>query len=555
MNAANAITQVLEEHSAKSADETAYIFLDDQGEETGRITYSELFKRANSFAARLACYEEQARIVVILPTSVEFPIAMLGCMLAGKIAVPLPVPNNHRTGNMLAMLDDCQPSCIISSGSILSTVKAKLAGTKWQSLKVVALDDCPNDDHIHQGRIIDSHSIALLQYTSGSTSEPKGVIVRHGNIMANHQMLKDAFGLERTDTVVGWAPLHHDQGLIGNLLHPLYIGAKCVLMSPMAFLRSPLLWLRVITRFRAHTSGGPNFAFNLCVDRYRPGQCDDIELSSWKIAFNGAEPISAATIRRFCTTFEPFGFVAGSMFPCYGMAEATLFVSGGPKGAGSVFLPQDKAADGAVAKELVCSGVVHPEISVLIRPLGDRGPALEPHLGEICIAGPSVTSGYWRREREDMVVDPKTGVRYLPTGDIGFLSEEGIYVTGRRKELMIVRGKNIYPYDIERTITESHATFQQGGCAVFSVANEEAGEDVVAVQEVARAARHSLAYDELAGLVRKNVIRDHDIRLNRLYFVTPGYIPRTTSGKIRRVALASSLQAQTAKQAGIVATC
>ena len=551
---ASTITQVLEDHGAKNAEKTACVFLDDRGEETGQITYSELFKRAGSFAARLAWYEEHARIVIILPTSVEFPVAMLGCMLAGKIAVPLPVPNNHRAGDMLAMLNDCQPSCIIANAAMQNTLKAKLMGTQWQSLEVLAVEEFPHDDQFHQRRI-DQHSIALLQYTSGSTSVPKGVIVRHGNIMANQRMLKDAFEIQQTDTVVGWTPLHHDQGLIGNLLHPLYIGTKCVSMPPIAFLRSPLLWLRVITRYQAHTSGGPNFAYNLCVDRYQASQCADVELSSWKIAFNGAEPISPATIRRFRETFEPYGFDGNSMFPCYGMAEATLFVSGGPKGAGAAFLKQDKTGGGPGTPELVCSGVVHPELSVLIHPLDDREAALEPNVGEICIAGPSVTSGYWRRESDDVVVDSDTGLRYLRTGDIGFLREEGLYVTGRRKELMIVRGRNIYPYDIERTITESHATFQKGGCAVFSVAKEETGEEVVAVQEVARAARHKLAYDELAGVVRKNVIRDHDIRLKRLYFVAPGYIPRTTSGKIKRVALANSLQFQTVEQAGIVATC
>jgi acyl-CoA synthetase (AMP-forming)/AMP-acid ligase II len=548
------ITHVLADRSIHNAQETACIFLDDHGEETGQITYSELFARACSCAARLAWFEAQARIVIMLHTSIEFPVVMLGCLLAGKIAVPLPVPNNHRTGDILAMLDDCQPACIIANGAMQSTLKARLAGTQWQSLEVLAVEELPRDVHFPQQRI-DHNSIALLQYTSGSTSLPKGVIIKHSNIIANQRMLNDAFGIQPTDTVVGWAPLYHDQGLIGNLLHPLYVGAKCVLMPPIAFLRSPLLWLQIITRYRAHTSGGPNFAYNLCVDRYQANQCADVELSSWKIAFNGAEPISPATIRRFSATFQPYGFDGHAMFPCYGMAEATLFVSGGPRSGGAAFLKQDKADSSPRVHELVCSGVVHPELSVLIQPLDEGGPVLDPDVGEICIAGPSVTSGYWRRESDDRVTDPSTGVRYLRTGDIGFLREEGLYITGRRKELMIVRGRNIYPYDIERTIADSHATFQKGGCAVFALAKEEAGEEVVAVQEVARAARHSLAYDELAGVVRKNVIRDHDVRLNRLYFVAPGFIPRTTSGKIKRVALANRLLVPTVEQTGIVATC
>jgi acyl-CoA synthetase (AMP-forming)/AMP-acid ligase II len=548
------ITHVLADHNVAIGSQTAYIFLNDRGEEIGEITFSELFKRAGSCASRLLWYEDQARVVIILPTSIEFPIVMLGCLLAGKIAVPLPVPNNHRAGEILAMLEDCQPSCIISTRAMQSTLKTRLTGNQWQSLDVLAAEDFAPDEPFAQ-RSIQEQSIALLQYTSGSTSSPKGVIIRHGNIMANQRMLSDAFGIQRGDTVVGWAPLYHDQGLIGNLLHPLSVGTRCVLMSPLAFLRSPLLWLRVITRYQGHTSGGPNFAYNLCVDRYQASQCEDVDLSSWKIAFNGAEPISAATIRRFTTTFEPHGFDGHAMFPCYGMAEATLFVSGGPKGGGIATTKQENSGSETGPAELVCSGTVHPELSVLIRPLDDQGTALGPGMGEICIAGPSVSSGYWRRTTEDRVFDPATELRYLRTGDIGVLRDEGLYISGRRKELMVVRGRNIYPYDIERTITESHETFQNGGCAVFSLAREQASEEVVAVQEVARTARHKLAYDELAGVVRKNVIRIHDVRLSRLYFVNPGFIPRTTSGKIRRVALASSLLAETDEQTGIVAIC
>jgi acyl-CoA synthetase (AMP-forming)/AMP-acid ligase II len=226
---------------------------------------------------------------------------------------------------------------------------------------------------------------------------------------------------------------------------------------------------------------------------------------------------------------------------------------------------ENGAAEGA--RELVSSGIVHPAMSILIEPLDDREPVadpvepgkscgpLEPKIGEICIAGPNVTSGYWKRKSDDLMFDAESGVRYLRTGDIGFVNEEGLYVTGRKKELIVIRGRNIYPYDIERTITGSDAIFQPGGCAVFSVAQKEMDEEVVAVQEIQRTARHKFAYDEVASVVRKNVIRDHDIRLRRLYFVVPGFIPRTTSGKIKRVALARSLQYQTSGQTGIVATC
>jgi acyl-CoA synthetase (AMP-forming)/AMP-acid ligase II len=552
----NALTMidVLEQRSVKDAENTALMFLDDRGHETCGITFSELFRRASAAAARLAWYEEQERVVIVLPTAVQFPIALLGCMLAGKIAVPLPVPNNHRAGDIAALLDDCDPSCIITTGALRNGLRARLTGTRWERLDILTPDELEtNKAFPHRRRSEDS--IAILQYTSGSTSLPKGVIIRHRNLMANHRMLKDAFGLDRSSTVVGWTPLYHDQGLIGNLLHPLYTGAKCVLMPAIAFLRSPMLWLRTISHYQAHTSGGPNFAFNLCVDKFDAGQCDGIDLSSWKIAFNGAEPVSPATMRRFSEQFAPYGFDSRSMLPCYGMAEATLFVSGGPVGRGAVVTRHD-SGKGEDAREMACSGLVHRDVSIRILPTESitSGPSGQS-IGEICIAGPNITSGYWRRSAEEAFVDPETGVRYLRTGDMGFIGEDGLYVTGRKKELMIVRGRNIYPYDIEQTIAECHVTFQKGGCAVFTLAREAEAEEVVAVQEVARAARHGLPYEELAGVVRKNVVRRHDVRLNRLYFVTPGFIPRTSSGKIKRVALANSLLVNTVEQTGILAQC
>jgi len=548
------MSDVLAEHSVELAEDTACIFLDERGQETDCVTYAELFKRASSFAARLARYEAQARIVIIIPTSLDFPVVLFGCFLAGKIAVPLAVPNNHRISEMLSMLDDCQPSCIVTTSAIRNALRPKFASTRWQSLEMIAVEELtfeekPSDCCVPQD------AIALLQYTSGSTSIPKGVIVRHSNIMANERMIQDAFGLDRTATVVGWTPLHHDQGLIGNLLQSLYVGTKCVLMPPIAFLRSPLLWLQTITKYQAHTSGGPNFAFDLCVARYRPSDALGLDLSSWKVAFNGAEPICASTIRRFAGTFEPHGFSPEAMFPCYGMAEATLFVSGGPARKGATFFDANESGHHAGGTELVCSGAVHKDMSILIyRTPGDEL-STDARTGEICIAGPNVTTGYWNLQSDDFIFDESSGVRYLRTGDIGFLRDEGLYITGRRKELMIVRGRNIYPYDIERTIAESHQHFQKGACAVFSSTREGVGEEVFAVQEVERSARHKLLYEEVAGLVKKNVVRNHDVMLKRLYFVTPGFIPRTTSGKIKRTQLAQLVHDRPSDREGVLAEC
>ncbi len=548
------INDVLAEHSANHGQDTACIFLDERGQETSQLTYADLFAQAGSLAAHFARYEHQARIVIIVPTSAEFPLVLFGCFLAGKIAVPLAVPNNHRVSEVAAMLEDCLPSCIVTTSAIRAALKAKLCNTQWSSLEILTVEELAGPEKQLRWHVAED-AIALLQYTSGSTSSPKGVIVRHSNIMANERMIRDAFGQDRTTTVVGWTPLHHDQGLIGNLLQSLYTGTKCVLMPPIAFLRSPLLWLQTITKYRAYTSGGPNFAFDLCVARYRASDALDLDLSSWKVAFNGAEPICASTIRRFTSTFEPHGFSPEAMFPCYGMAEATLFVSGGPAREGATFLNAKESGHHAGGTELVCSGAVHKNMSVLIHRMPGDEPSAGAPTGEICIAGPNVTTGYWNRQSDDFLFDESSAVRYLRTGDIGFLRDEGLYITGRRKELMIVRGRNIYPYDIERTIAESHQHFQKGACAVFSSTSEGVGEEVFAVQEVERSARHKLLYEEVAGLVKKNVVRNHDVMLKRLYFVAPGFIPRTTSGKIRRTQLAHLVHERPSDREGVLAEC
>jgi acyl-CoA synthetase (AMP-forming)/AMP-acid ligase II len=546
------IVDVLVERAQCNPEDTAYSFLNEHGQETCDISYQKLYQSARAVAAVLSRYPRQSRIILILPTSVEFTVAFFGCLLAGMMAVPLRAPNNHRIDTWTALLDDCGPNCIIADRVVQSTLRLHVANTYWNSLDILAIEDIDLEaDSVYYPPGLTE--MALLQYTSGSTSLPKGVIISHENIMCNQRMIKKCFDHDRASTFVAWAPLYHDQGLIGNLLQPLYVGAKCVLMPPMAFVRSPLLWLRTIARFRAHTSGGPNFAYDMCIQRYKLDECRDLDLSSWKVAFNGAEPINPVTIRRFTEIFAPHGFELSSFFPCYGLAEATLFVSGGPSRTGPIFLqapdPGDK--DGR-HREFVCSGKVHPQISVLMKSVSPEVSAGHD-ISEICISGPNVTCGYWNnRSVESFFIDPCSGALYFKTGDLGFLHNERLYVTGRIKEMMIIRGRNIYPYDIERTVAESHEHFRKGGCAVFSVRTYDA-EEVVAVQEVVRTACNKLPYDSVSGVVRKNVMRHHDIMIRRLVFVAPGFIPKTSSGKIQRTLLAKWFSNNTVEQKNIIA--
>ncbi len=361
-----------------------------------------------------------------------------------------------------------------------------------------------NTDHIEAGFEIGctephltSETLAFLQYTSGSTGSPKGVKVTHANLLQNQRLIQDAFGHTSQDVVVGWLPLYHDMGLIGNVLQPLYLGASCILMSPEHFLQKPARWLSAITRYRATTSGGPNFSYDLCVRQVTESQRASLDLSSWTLAFNGAEPVRAATIERFSDAFRDCGFRRQAFYPCYGLAEATLLVTGGTRGAGPVIqdfehsqvnLDRIASASGVGASRLVGCGtdrsgqlirIVHPEYRI---------GCMDSQVGEIWISGPCVAQGYWQKEEESQETFQASRAEsvegpFLRSGDLGFLRGGELFVTGRLKDLIIVRGRNHYRHDIERTVEESHPALKPGGGAAFTVsAGDE--EQLVVVQEV-----------------------------------------------------------------------
>ena len=382
---------------------------------------------------------------------------------------------------------------------------------------------------------IKESDIALIQYTSGSTSKPKGVEIRHSNVISNQRMIRDAFDHRERLVVIAWAPLHHDQGLIGNLIQPLFIGGCSVMLPPVAFFRDPMLWLELISRYRAHTSGGPNFAFEACVNRYDKIRGSTLDLSCWKVAFNGAEPISIKALREFSKTFQQHGFSNEAFFPCYGLAEGTLFISGGPAHHGYKVL---SSPDGT--GDVVGTGLVHQDVELAII---DKEQQLvsDGEVGEICLRGPNITEGYWgqsKNQSENFISIRGNQDLYFATGDLGFLSDGILYITGRKKELIILRGRNIYPYDIENTISASHEAFRLGRCAVFSRLVDGA-DCIFSVQEINRESRGLVNFSEIAGVVRRNVLELHDLMIHRICFVQFGFLPKTTSGKIKRLSVDS----------------
>src|SRR6185369_6204293 len=507
-------------HRAEESPDRGYTWLA-QGEETAaRLTFADLDRRARGIAAALAgAVPPGERALLLYPPGLEFLAAFFGCLYAGVIAVPAYPPRSRRADPRLRSIAlDCRPRAVLTTAALLGRADQipELAAALW--LDTEALDgDAQGVER--SGRFEET---AFLQYTSGSTGDPKGVVVTHDNLMHNLERIRIAFGQTPESVVVGWLPLFHDMGLIGNVLQPCYVGCECVLMSPAAFLQKPSRWLTANDRFRGTTSGGPNFAYDLCARSIGPEVREELDLSCWSVAFNGAEPVRRATLDRFAEAFAPCGFQRESFAPCYGLAEATLLVSAARLSDGS------DGSDAAVSCGVPSGGevlIVEPEAGV---------PSAGEQVGEIWVAGPSVAAGYWNRPeatRETFgAVLEDGGGPYLRTGDLGFVRRGELFVTGRFKDLIILRGRNLYPQDLELTAEQAHPALRAGGGAAFSV-DARGEESVVVVHEVERRA------GELGGIadaVRRAVAEEHGVRVADVVLLRAGTIAKTSSGKIRR---------------------
>jgi len=533
------LREVVAGRAARQPDTTAYVFLDEDGEERTTLTYGRLHARALAVAHRLSTLCRPGdRALLLFPQNADFVVAYLGCLYAGVVAVPVNPPRRNRVQSAtLGIVADCEPAAVLTVAAMLDGAKS-VVEPRCGALHWVAVDELP-DTGGFEPRPCGPDDLAFLQYTSGSTSDPRGVLVSHGNLAANQEMIRHAFGHDEGSTVVGWAPFFHDQGLIGNVVAPLWVGTTSIQMSAMTFVRRPLLWLSVISRYRAHTSGGPNFAFDACVARAARGDLPDVDLSSWKVAFNGAEPIRPETMRRFAETFAPVGFDPGALHPCYGLAEATLIVSGCGKGRGprTVEADVDALADrrlvaSAGGRTLAGSGLVVPGADVRIVDPATGRPCPAGGIGEIRVSGEHVAQGYWRRPEataETFPVDGE-GRAELRTGDLGALVDGELYVVGRIKDLVIVRGRNHYPQDIEHTCAAAHPALR--ACAAFTVPDGEA-EAVVVIAEVGPGGSDA---QDVTGSVRAAVMQEHALAVGDVVLTRPGRLPTTSSGKIMRAA-------------------
>lgn len=565
------LVDLLSHRGLQQPDRLAFRYLTEGATTEVSLTYAELDEQARAIGAMLRNIgAEGERILLLYPSGLAYIAAFFGCLYASAIAIPGYPPRFHRSLERLqSMAADAQATVALTTSSFLAKTKQwftwtpALADLRWLATDQLdlslALTWTPPE--------ITSQTLALLQYTSGSTHLPKGVMLSHQNLLHNAEQTERILEHSEHNLGVGWLPLHHDMGLIGSVLQPLHAGFPCVLMSPMSFLQRPIRWLEAISKYRATTSGGPNFAYDLCVRKITPDQRVNLDLSSWDIAINGAEPVRHTTIEQFAAAFEPYGFRREAFYPCYGLAEGTLMSSGGNKAASPVIrniqkvaLEQHQVAIPCIgttgAQALVGCGKSFRDQSIIIVDPDNLTACAANEIGEIWISGPSVAQGYWNRSKET----EKTFQAYLAsgegpylrTGDLGFLSHGELFITSRLKDVIIIRARTHHPQDIEATVELSHAVLRPHCVAAFAV-EIEGEERLVVVQEVerrmyqkledtdrskgtkgARRPPRHLDIDIVIGNIRQAVAEKHDVQVSAVLLLRAGSIPKTSSGKIRR---------------------
>ncbi|HEY0736083.1 MAG TPA: amino acid adenylation domain-containing protein, partial [Herpetosiphonaceae bacterium] len=546
------IVDLLRWRAAKQPDKQAYTFLVDGNQIHPSLTYSALEQRAQSVAATLQqAGATETRALLLYPPGLEYLTAFFSCLYAGVVAVPAYLPRLNKSLQRLeSIAADAQATIALTSQDLLKAIAPLLTQyPHLQALHWIATDCIADQASRWNEPDIDATGLAFLQYTSGSTGTPKGVMLSHGNLLHNTSLIQSGFETSPDSRGVFWLPLYHDMGLIGGILETLYCGGTSTLMSPVAFLEQPLRWLKTISDTRATISGAPNFAYDLCVGKISPEQRAELDLSSWELAFCGAEPIRAGTLDRFTAAFAPHGFRRTAFYPCYGLAEATLLVTGGTKSAAPVvrafaakdldqYQVVDVAADDPAARSLVSSGQCLPDQQIAIVDPATGTRRGQDQVGEIWVAGPSVAQGYWQQSAQTAETFgaqlPGDPTRFLRTGDLGFLRENELFIVGRLKDLIIIRGRNLYPADLELAAEQSHAALRPGAGAAFS-ATIDGEERLILVYEVERQQRH-IDVEQVAAAVRRVIAEEYEAQVYALVLIRPGSIPKTSSGKIQRYA-------------------
>jgi 8-amino-7-oxononanoate synthase len=548
------LVDLLRHRAAHQSNDLGFLYLVDGENEEIRWTYAELDRRARAIGAWLQSRGLQGeRALLLYPAGLDFVAAFFGCVYAGVVAVPAYPPRKNRSLERIeAIADDAEAKVALTTQEVMDRVQGTLEeNPSLRSLHWCATDRFPEGiERDWKQPDVHGDTLAFLQYTSGSTGTPKGVMLSHANLMHNSALISYAFEHTRSGVGVFWLPSYHDMGLIGGILQPMYYGRPNILMSPMSFLQRPLRWLQAITKYKGTVCGGPNFAYDLCIRRISEEDRKGLDLSTWTLAFNGAEPIRAETLTEFAKTFGPCGFKPEAFYPCYGLAEATLLVTGGLKSALPVVrtfeakaLENNQAIDALPEEEgtrtLVGCGTSFSDQDMVIVDPEAMTQCPTGRIGEVWVAGPSVAQGYWRRTdatTETFRAYLKDSGRgpYLRTGDLGFLREGELFITGRLKDLIIVHGRNHYPQDIEATVERAHPLIRPMASAAFTV-DVGGRERLGIVAEVERGRNRTEAeLKEVFEAIRKLVSAEHEVPVEAIVLIKSGSIPKTSSGKIQR---------------------
>ncbi|NMY95333.1 non-ribosomal peptide synthetase [Pseudomonas proteolytica] len=543
------LVQSLQRRATQTPDQVALRFLAESADDTVVLSYRDLDLRARTIAAALqASAGLGERAVLLFPSGPDYVAAFFGCLYAGVIAVPAYPPEStrrHHQERLLSIIADAEPRLLLTSSGLRDSL-----GQIQEAPPLLCVDELHSESAA--GWVapnLQDDDIAFLQYTSGSTALPKGVQVTHGNLVANELLIRRGFGIDLNpdDVIVSWLPLYHDMGLIGGLLQPIFSGVPCVLMSPAYFLGRPLRWLEAISQYRGTISGGPDFAYRLCSERVSESALERLDLSHWRVAYSGSEPIRLDTLERFAEKFARCGFTPNNFFASYGLAEATLFVAGGTRGQGIPALRLDEQALAANRAEpgqgsaIMSCGTSQPEHGVLI---------VEPHtlaeladncVGEIWATGPSIAHGYWRNpEATAKTFVQHAGRTWLRTGDLGFMRNGEVFITGRLKDLLIVRGHNLYPQDIEQTVEREVEVVRKGRVAAFAV-NDQGLEGIGIAAEISRSVQKILPPEALIKAIRQAVAEAYQEAPCVVVLLNPGALPKTSSGKVQRSACRTRL--------------
>lgn len=521
----HSIVDILRERTVTDAERIAYTYLTDRMEEES-LTFEQVYRHSCALAQSIS--EATApgdRVLIILPPGLDYILAFYACLIAGRIAVPCYPPINGRgMERIMALIKTATPALIIGPASHRSGLEPLAKISRCAALFPEDVDQTQNasDPMLNFER----DQVAFLQFTSGSTGAPKGVMVTHGNLVANLDAIQDCFGLSTASVGVSWLPPYHDMGLVAGILGAVYVGGRSINMSPFAFIQRPARWLEAIAKYQGNVSGGPNFAYRLCRERLKPEERAVLDLSSWNVAFCGAEPIAYDNLKQFAGAFADSGFRESAVLNCYGLAESTLIVSG---------------TRGGIQRhgQRVSCGEVIPQHQVLLVDPQTRQPVAEGEEGEVWMRGGSVAAGYWSDELKThetfgaRLAESDGNETFMRTGDLGYFHEGHLYITGRLKDLLIIRGTNYYPQDIEAVAAERCEALNGGSIAAFPVTLDGA-EALVVVAEIRKSFRRLEDKKPILAEIMEAISENFSLRPTDIVIADAGSVPKTTSGKIRR---------------------